>query len=741
MLTQPNDMSVSQLLMQSQLEQGVQPHPSSLLAQASTCVGQGNLVLSEKLLLNQLGHPLLDANEQADALWLLCQVYHQQLITHDFKLLIRRMSTDLQPSDHRVHHLSLQFGRLLGRASDGPYTATLKDLSNGSFPHLDLEIGGSLLRQGHIQAAITALERSRTSVNCETIMLRAKILEVRQQYAEAEALLLNHWPRYQHRLDYGLQLIELLFALQRGEVCIPVLKQASAIHGCYASPLLERFAQGRMLQRQPGVALRLKLQERIYGMCGSIMSKATILGAIYDNLGRSDWLAFLATRFRHAAADPDLHSNRLMHLSSRESTLYPEACESVVKLIGRTVLLQAQPFHRTLQPASHQRLRVGWICADIANHPVARFLLSWLAAAEGNLQHEHLVIGTIKADPRYELLYQQLPQVEYVDQSSLGTQAERIKRLRDLHLDLAVDLNGWTGNNLAAAFIARIAPLQLNYLAYHASTGIPAMDGWVVDQHVVPAEGACEWHTEQLVRLPRPFLAWQPHPDLPEARAQVSVISFKTNSGIRFGCFNHLRKISDEALQCWARILTALPTARLVLKAHSSDDKATATLLDRRLERSGLPLKQVIWLPFTQTPDDHLQQYSQMDVALDSLPNTGCTTTCEALWMGVPVISLEGSHYVSRMAAAVLQGAGLPEWICQSISAYEQLAVQQARPERLAWLRQNRLYWRQQLQHSPLGDARDLIRQLESTFTALAAQRLTEQALELAAHPPGLVQR
>ena len=266
------------------------------------------------------------------------------------------------------------------------------------------------------------------------------------------------------------------------------------------------------------------------------------------------------------------------------------------------------------------------------------------------------------------------------------------------------------------------------------------MDFWLVDQHIMPPEPNCEWHTEQLLRLPRPFLAWQPHPGLPEAAAAITQPAFDISSGIRFGCFNHVRKISDEALRCWAHILRALPSAQLVLKAHSTEDSATAKLLQRRLERSGLPPEQVIWLPYTDTPDQHLQQYAQMDVALDSFPNTGCTTTCEALWMGVPVITLEGDHYVSRMAAAVLHGAGLPGWICSSTADYEELAMRQAEPQNLAWLREHRGHWRKQLQQSPLGDARDLMRQLESSFSELALRRFQEQTFQLATHPPRLVQ-
>jgi len=125
----------------------------------------------------------------------------------------------------------------------------------------------------------------------------------------------------------------------------------------------------------------------------------------------------------------------------------------------------------------------------------------------------------------------------------------------------------------------------------------------------------------------------------------------------------------------------------------------------------------VVWLPRAEGPIEHLQQYGLVDVALDCFPNGGCTTTCEALWMGTPVITLTGSSYVSRMSTAVLHGADMGDWCASSPGRYLQLACDQA--ERLSWLRQNRDHWRHQLQSNPLGDAADLMAHLESAFSNL----------------------
>ena len=146
-------------------------------------------------------------------------------------------------------------------------------------------------------------------------------------------------------------------------------------------------------------------------------------------------------------------------------------------------------------------------------------------------------------------------------------------------------------------------------------------------------------------------------------------------------------------------MLDAVPGSRLVLKASSQTDSDTQRLLCRRMVRQGFDPERVDWLALTKGPVEHMQQYAQMDIALDPIPNGGCTTTCEALWMGVPTITLAGSRYVSRMSTAVLAGANMPEWIAEDRPGYINLAVN-TRPGCL--VRANRDHWRRQ-PGQPLG--------------------------------------
>ena len=298
-----------------------------------------------------------------------------------------------------------------------------------------------------------------------------------------------------------------------------------------------------------------------------------------------------------------------------------------------------------------------------------------------------------------------------------GNKDTSTRFVRDLQVDIAIDLSGWTGANFLTGFMARLAPLQINYLGYFASTGIPEMDYWLGDRALFP-EPIHEWHSETIHRLGRCFIAWQPSNHFSEASIDVSPAP---SGGIRFGSFNHNRKLSNATLQLWGQMLESIPGSSLVLKANANSDGSTQVLLRRRMLRNGLNPERVIWLPLAPTSRDHLHQYAQIDIALDCFPNGGCTTTCEALWMGVPVITLTGRSYVSRMSTAVLHGAGLPKWCVTSPQAYLDLAIAQA--GELSRLRQSRHHWRRQVQTNPLGDAADLMQHLEGAFSALYQQR------------------
>jgi predicted O-linked N-acetylglucosamine transferase (SPINDLY family) len=465
----------------------------------------------------------------------------------------------------------------------------------------------------------------------------------------------------------------------------------------------------QLTDRQPALARRSAFQERILHSigkpCPSYQQSDSNLLAAYDQTGRADLTPYLHPNLQgRLTKSPPLHANFIMQLGSLSSPLYGPYAEEHARTFPSRQMV-ARPNRERLQ---NQPLKVGLLSPDFYYHPVGRFVQMLLSAGLGHQGELHLLNTGKPAMPRLQQLAG-----SRLHNLSQQSPEQRLEQVRQLELDVVVDLAGWTGDNNGQLLARGLAPKQVNYLGYFASSGLSSIDVWLGDDALFP-DPMQEWHSEKVVRLPRPFLAWQPDEHLPEGRLAVPPAPA---GPIVFGCFNHVRKLSAATLSLWARLLKAIPGARLALKAFTSDDPGVVALLQQRMQRCGLDPSTVFWLPTCPKPEDHLRQYGLIDVALDPFPNGGCTTTCEALWMGVPVISLCGSHYVSRMATAVLQGANLPEWVAQSPEHYLSLGLQAA--ERLPAIRAGRPALRAHLQASPLGNASDLAHHLWQCFTQL----------------------
>jgi predicted O-linked N-acetylglucosamine transferase (SPINDLY family) len=558
----------------------------------------------------------------------------------------------------------------------------------------------------------------------ERVRLRARCCQWLDAYQDALSLLEAAVVRAPRNLPLRIHLCDLVFEARDSKHAYPVLHAALNDFGEHPA-LLPYVCRAKLLCREPSLAARAKLMERCWLSLEqrNTHQDGNLLNA-YENLGHPDWLVHLPrSRQESKLTSLDLQVNLVMQLASAEAANY---ADQVVSLVNTFTGYAQFEGHRSSAPAvlgpealpaDHESsLEVMWVTGDVTNHPVCRFLLGFFQASLNRRRHRHTVMATQPPSPEFRAFIEQQAQVALVDISQAQAEA-KTAALRARRAHIAVDLSGWTAGNHVTGFMARVAPIQVNYLGYFASAGIPAVDFWLGDAALFPRPMR-EWHSETIWRLPRCFLAWQPPSYLVEAG--VPVTPPPRAAGIRFGCFNHFRKVSDACLEAWGRILALCPEARLVLKGTTSFDTGSVELTRRRLLRQGLDPDRIDWLPLTPTPREHLEQYAHMDVALDCFPNTGCTTTCEALWMGVPVVSLRGRGYVSRMGAAVLAGAGLDELIAADVDAYVALAVSQA--DQLEHLRAQRATWRHRLQASPLGDAAGLFEALEQAFSAMAQQ-------------------
>lgn len=588
-----------------------------------------------------------------------------------------------------------------------------------SFPLLAVSHLAVLLAKKDFSEADHLLTRYPSDFCAEWVQLRSRLCALRGDFATAAVLLDRAAQRFPAHVGLLAETVKRQIDARSRQRTLPCMRLALTHHG-EQPEFLESAATLKLIQREPAISRRLHLMLNAFDSVRSLPHSSGGLINAYEQTGYVSWMPYL---HRALASEPVESSvvkhNLCMFLASLDSRIAEPHTRAHVNALLKssdfTRFASSSPLPSSALPLTDgERLTVAWLTGDLVYHPVARFILSLFKSSAGKLEHQHVLVNLKDHHTESESgWFANIPDLRYLDVGSLDP-VGKMKAIRGLRAHVAIDLSGWTDGNFAAGFLARLAPVQVNYLGFFGSTGIPAMDTWLGDRQLFP-EPMEEWHQESIFRLDRCFIAWEPHDPLPEARLPVT--GAPSGHGIRFGSFNHNRKLSDATLRLWGQILDAIPDAHLVLKANHDGDQGTQILLRRRMARQGLDETRVIWLPITSTSTEHLNQYSQIDVALDCFPNGGCTTTCEALWMGVPVITLTGPSYVSRMSTAVLHGAGLSHFCAGTMQHYIDIAIEQA--SRLSWLRQNREYWRQMIQTNPLGDAADLMHHLENCFAYL----------------------
>jgi len=295
------------------------------------------------------------------------------------------------------------------------------------------------------------------------------------------------------------------------------------------------------------------------------------------------------------------------------------------------------------------------------------------------------------------------------------------QRVREDGIDILVDLAGHTANNRLPVFAGKPAPVQVTWLGYPNTSGVPAMDYRLTDARADPPGVADTLHTETLVRLPGCFLSYHPPEDAPA----VGPLPMLSTGSVTFGSFNNLAKTTPAVIRVWAQILNAVPGARLLLKSRATGDPDVRQRLQRLFAEQDIDAGQLAFQDSVPSFQGHMAAYNQVDIALDTFPYNGTTTTCEALWMGVPVITLAGQVHAARVGVSLLTDVGMESLIARDTEAYVALAVQLAQqPDRLTALREQ---LRERLRHAPLCDAPGFTRNLEAALRDIWARWCREQ--------------
>ena len=401
----------------------------------------------------------------------------------------------------------------------------------------------------------------------------------------------------------------------------------------------------------------------------------------------------------------DLYSAYLLSLNSD-----PQADPAWVASQHRRFDTLAAAPARALPPSDrdpHRRLRVGYLSPDFRFHSVAFFIAPLFAHHDPKVVETVAYYSGLTRDRMTERIRQATKEFNHVYRMSDDDLAARIQEDR---IDVLVELSGHTSENRMAMMSRRVAPVQITYLGYPNTTGLSQMDYRLTDA-VADPEGPCDaWCSETLVRLDGGFLAYQPPEDY--AGAESVALPAGKAGHVTYGSFNNLTKINDGVLEAWATIIARIPNSVLLLKARGLRDEAVQARLFAAFAARGIDAQtRVRLMPHQLSPLDHVTVYNEVDIALDTFPYNGTTTTCEALWMGTPVVTFAGDRHAARVGASILTHAGLPDLVARDRQSYIELAVTLGMDrDKLAKIRRG---LRERFAQSPVMDGARLARETE----------------------------
>jgi predicted O-linked N-acetylglucosamine transferase (SPINDLY family) len=397
---------------------------------------------------------------------------------------------------------------------------------------------------------------------------------------------------------------------------------------------------------------------------------------------------------------------------------------ATMRMIGETARRLAHPANLP-QPApfagldrrADRVLRIGYVSADFRNHPVGYFLRGVLAARDRTASTVICYDNGTDPDAMTAALRTTVDDWRPIagrddDQVAAAIRADRI--------DILVDLAGHTKGNRLGVFARRAAPVQAAWLGYFGTTGLAAMDAVIADRHVLPPADEATV-SERVIRLPDSYLCFSP----PEAAGPVMPLPAGMDRPITFGCFNNRAKLAPPVLALWARVLAAVPRSRLLLKSAQYTDKTIRQEIAQSFAALGIPSGRVAFEPASPLAA-LFDAYGRVDIALDTVPFAGGATTAQALWMGVPVVSLVGDTWPGRQGASLLSAAGFAHWAAADADGYVAIAQGLAadRP-RLATLRAG---LRTAIAASPLCQADRFDLHLQSAWLQLWHAYLAESA-------------
>ena len=392
------------------------------------------------------------------------------------------------------------------------------------------------------------------------------------------------------------------------------------------------------------------------------------LGIVLKDQGRLDEaLQSYERAMQMNSTEPSIRSNALLARccspNIREDSLFAQHM-----IFGERVETQRETkFDMSERPEA--RLRIGYVSPDFYSHSVASFVEPIIEAHDRDEFHVTCYSDVIGGD---EVTRRLKASADMWCDTAQESDDELYQRILADKIDILIDLSGHTGDNRLPVFARRAAPVQVSWIGYPATTGLSRMDYRVTDRWADPEGEADRWHSESLLRLESGFLCYRAPNDAPLREKPEGTT-------LTFGSFNNFAKINDEVLDVWAALLRAEPAARLLLKCRQLADDGVRRRLIEAFGARSVSADRLALHGRIASRADHLALYGEVDVALDTFPYNGTTTTCEALWMGIPVVTMTGARHAARVGESLLRRGGWDAWVAHSTDEYVEIAQKLAR--------------------------------------------------------------
>ncbi len=539
---------------------------------------------------------------------------------------------------------------------------------------LQIDLGDVLMRLGLTDAAHRAFERASAATSEEVLTRLAMQSFHHNLWEEAQAVL-------KRNVELHPQSALALWNLAHAYV-----------ESWHLDEALQTLAQAEAIAPQPGAK---SMRASVAGRLGDADTALALYLALAEEEGPDSAMG-------SSAAMSSLYSDSLsaQQVADLHRSLFAAWGQG-----ARTV----QSFENVRDPG--KRLKLGLLSADFHHqHPVNIFMQPVLARLDKSQFEVTIYHVGMAHDDQTQLARNR---VDHWVVATAWTPSQLARRIREDGIDVMMDLSGHTSHNRLMVLAQRVAPVQVSFLGYPGSTGVPNIDWLLADGVVVPPEHdhLC---TERVYRLPHTVFCYAPETDYP-----FPVFNATTaERPLTFGSFNNVPKLTPHTIALWAQVLAQVPGSRLVLKAPSFRDGSAIRVFRDRFELLGVDSSRIDFRgPVGLT--DMMAEYADVDIALDTVPYNGGTTTMQALWMGVPVVVKEGQNFVSRMGASFMRAAGLPEWVAASDEDYVAIAVRMA-ADRQALL-QLKAGLRARLQAAPAWDIDQYTRDMERALRAMWA--------------------